>query len=344
MLSNAIKLTIFVIDQLYQNNKEKKVDNDNNMVNKTPKVLITDAVHLLLMEGLEKAGYSCDYMPSISLEEVRAIIDQYIGIIINSKITVDRMFLDKAVQLQFIGRLGSGLEIIDLEYAHQKNVAVHRAPDGNCDAVAEHALGMLLALANNLKRSDIQVRQSNWQREQNRGWELMGKTVGVIGFGYTGNAFAQRLSGFNVHVLAYDKYKEAYATEMPHVTETTMDQIWEEADIVSLHLPSTPETKGLANQAYWSKFKKDIVLINTSRGNIIPTKALIEALDTGKIKGACLDVFENEKPATYSNEQGLLFDDLFQRDNVLLSPHVAGWTIESKERLAKLLLDRIMKR
>lgn len=307
------------------------------------KVLITDGVHSLLIEGLTAAGYYCDYKPSISLEDVRAIIQEYQGIIINSKITVDRSFLDKATQLKFIGRLGSGLEIIDLEYAKTKEVAVHRAPDGNCDAVAEHAMGMLLSFAINLRRSDQQVRHNNWQREQNRGWELMGKTVGIIGFGYTGIALAKRLMGFGVRVLVYDKYKSNYAKEMPHVIETNMEQIQEESDVLSFHLPSTPETKGMVGADYWKKFKKPLVLINTSRGNIINTKALLEALDSGQIIGACLDVFENEKPITYTKNENLLFQDLFARENVLVTPHIAGWTVESKERLAELLLDRIMK-
>lgn len=307
------------------------------------KVLITDGVHNLLIEGLTAAGYCCDYMPSISLEEVHTIIHQYEGVIINSKITVDRSFLDKATQLKFIGRLGSGLEIIDLNYAKSKQVAVHRAPDGNCDAVAEHAMGMLLSLAINLRRSDQQVRQNNWQREQNRGWELMGKTVGIIGFGYTGMALAKRLTGFGVRVLVYDKYKSNYAKELPHVVETDMEQIQNEADVLSLHLPSTLETKGLVDQDYWRHFKKPLVLINTSRGNIVDTKDLLDALDSGQVIGACLDVFENEKPITYSQKENLLFQDLFARENVLVTPHIAGWTVESKERLAELLLDRIMK-
>lgn len=307
------------------------------------RVLITDNVHQLLIEGLTAGGYSCDYMPSISLEDVRAIIHDYQGIIINSKITVDRSFLDKATQLRFIGRLGSGLEIIDLEYAKIKKVAVHRAPDGNCDAVAEHAMGMLLSFAINLRRSDQQVRQKNWQREQNRGWELMGKTVGIIGFGYTGMALAKRLIGFGVRVLVYDKYKSNYAKEMPHVIETDMEQIQNEADVLSLHLPSTSETKGLVDDDYWGKFKKPLVLVNTSRGNIVNTQALLDALDSGQVIGACLDVFENEKPNTYTKKEHLLFQDLFARENVLVTPHIAGWTVESKERLADLLLDRIMK-
>jgi len=312
------------------------------MIEEQPKVLITDGVHDLLIDGLHQAGYLCDYMPSISLEDVHTIIHQYEGIVINSKITVDRSFLDKATRLKFIGRLGSGLEIIDLDYAKEKQVAVHRAPDGNCDAVAEHAMGMLLAFAINLRQGDREVRHKDWNREENRGWELMGKTVAIIGFGYTGRALAQRLAGFGVRVLAYDKYKVDYAVDMPHVIETDMEQIYQEADVLSLHLPSTPETKGLVDRKYWAAFQKKLVLVNTSRGNIVSTSGLLEVLDSGKVQGACLDVFENEKPATYTEEQERLYKDLFCRNNVLLTPHVAGWTVESKKRLSKLLLERML--
>lgn len=307
-------------------------------------VLITDAVHPLLIEGLEAAGFSCDYHPKIDLESVRAMIHQYVGVVINSKIIVDRTFLELASQLKFIARLGSGLEIIDLVAAAERGVAVHRAADGNCDAVAEHAVGMLLAMAINLRQADSEVRQLNWQREANRGWELMGKKVGILGFGYTGTAFAKRLAGFGVQVLAYDKYKTTYAEDMGHVHKTDLETIFEEADVLSLHLPATPETKAWVDAAFLARFKKSIVLVNTSRGNIVATKDLVDALENGQVKGACLDVFENEKPATYSAAQEEVFRKLFALDNVLLTPHIAGWTTESKERLAKLLLNRIMER
>jgi D-3-phosphoglycerate dehydrogenase len=311
------------------------------MIIEKPKVLITDSVHDLLIEGLSLDGYCCDYMPFISLKDVLAIIHQYEGIVINSKITVDRLFLDKATKLKFIGRLGSGLEIIDLNYARAKDIVVLRSPDGNCDAVAEHAMGMLLALAINLKKSDAELRNKIWQREKNRGWEVMNKTIGIVGFGYTGSALAKRLEGFGVTVLAYDKYKNNYVSDFPYVTETNMEQIYRKADILSLHLPCTEETKGLADLKFFEKFAKPIVLINTSRGDIVPTIDLLDALDSGLVSGACMDVFENEKPQTYTEQQELYYKDLFSRHNVLLTPHVAGWTIESKERLAKLLLDRI---
>ncbi len=312
------------------------------MIKEKPKVLITDNVHDVLINGLSDAGYYCDYQPGISLEEVHRIIHQFQGVVINSKIIVDKSLLEKAYNLRFVARLGSGLEIVDLDFCKKLNVHVLRSPDGNCDAVAEHALGMILALFINLKNADAQVRQKIWQRELNRGWELKGKTIGIIGFGYTGRAFAERLAGFDVKVLAYDKYIKGYAEDFSYVVESDMNEIFENVDVLSLHLPSTTETKGLADSKFWSLFKKQIVLINTSRGNIVPLSDLLLALNSGKIKGACLDVFENEKPSTFNVNQDLLFNDLYQRDNVLLTPHIAGWTNESKLRLAKLLLDRIM--
>lgn len=306
------------------------------------KILITDGVHPTLIEGFVALGFHYDYHPKITLDKVKAIIQDYDGIIINSKIIVDKDFLDKAVRLKFIGRLGSGMEIINQPYARQKGVAVFSAPEGNCNAVAEHALGMLLAFANNFRKGDKEVRQMIWEREANRGFEIMGKTVGIIGFGHTGSQFAKKLSGMGVNVLAYDKYKpKGYALDYGFVTETTPEQIFEKADIVSLHLPLNPETKHLANYDWMSKFKKPIVLINTSRGNVIPTTDLIRGLEAGMIRGACLDVFENEKPHTFSEAEKAVFNRLYEFENVILTPHVAGWTIQSLERLATVLLTKI---
>jgi len=312
------------------------------MTSVKPAVLITDNVHELLISGLEAAGYQCHYLPDIDPLVVPEKIRDYTGIVINSKITVDKVFLQNAPNLRFIARLGSGLEIIDLDAARERKVLVHRSPDGNCDAVAEHALGMLLALANNLCIANAEVRKKIWRREELRGWELMGKTVGIMGFGFTGAAFAKRLSGFDVSVLAYDKYRNDFAGNFSHVTAASMEQIFEEADVLSIHLPLTAETSGMIDEAFLDKFKKPIVLVNTARGEIVHTKVIINALDSGKLLGACLDVFENEKPKTYSAEQEILFANLFERPNVLLSPHIAGWTQESKRRLSQLLLQRII--
>ncbi len=306
------------------------------------KILITDAVHPTLLDGLDEAGYFCEYLPEVDPQKVPDMMNDYVGIVINSKIKVDKLFLSKSPNLKFIARLGSGLEIIDLDAAREQGVLVHRSPDGNCDAVAEHALGMLLALSNNLCFANAEVKQKLWRREALRGWELMGKTVAIIGFGFTGKAFAKRLSGFNVEILVYDKYLNNVSKFVPYVIEADMNEVFEKADIVSLHLPLTSETKGLFSESYINRFKKPIVLINTARGEIVKTDALINGLNKEKITGACLDVFENEKPENYTFEQEKLFEDLFERKNIILSPHIAGWTFESKERLSKLLLERIL--
>ena len=249
--------------------------------------------------------------------------------------------LDKAVQLKFIGRLGSGMEIIDQAYTKVKGVGVFSAPEGNCNAVAEQALGMLLALLNNLKRADTQVRQKIWDRTGNRGYELMGQTVGIIGFGHTGSQFAKKLSGMGVEILAYDKYKTNYAEGFVNVRETTMEAIFQKATIVSFHLPLTAEIHHLVNKNFIDRFRHKTIIINTSRGKVIETGALIDALESGQVRGACLDVFENEKPYTFTKTEQTLYQRLYQLDNVILTPHIAGWTFESKERLAMVLLKKI---
>ncbi|MFK7806222.1 MAG: NAD(P)-dependent oxidoreductase [Saprospiraceae bacterium] len=306
------------------------------------KVLITDDVHPLLTEGLTDAGYVCDFRPKIKLEEVRAIAGDYVGMIINSKILMDKQMLDKATQLKFVGRLGSGMEIINQPYAAQKGVAVYNAPDGNCNAVGEQALGMLLALANNLLRADAEVRRKEWNREANRGFELQGKKVGIIGFGYTGRSFAQKLAGMEVEILAYDKYKEHYADEYRYVEEVDLETLIEKSDIISFHLPLTPETHHYANAEFIKSCKSGVIFINTSRGHVIPTGLLVEALESGKVRGACLDVFENEKPQTFTKGENTLFERLYQFPQVVLTPHIAGWTVESKKRLAEILLRKIL--
>ena len=306
-------------------------------------VLVTDKVHPLLLQGFEKAGFEIDYRPKVSLEVVREIVQDYEGMIINSKILVDKYMLDKAVKLKFIGRLGSGMEIVDQEYAKEKGVFVASAPEGNRNAVGEHAIGMLLALANKFRKGDAEVRRKHWDREANRGFEIMGLTVGIIGFGHTGNSFAKKLAGFGVKVLAYDKYKTYFAEGSNYIRIATMEELFNESDILSLHLPLTDETHHLFDDDFLEKFKKDIILINTSRGKVVKTTALINGLKSGKIKGACLDVFENEKPHLFSDDEHVMYDELYSFDNVILTPHVAGWTVESLERLARIVLEKILK-
>jgi len=307
------------------------------------KVLITDGVHPVLKESLEAAGYVCDYQPSIKLDQVHEIVNDYVGMIINSKIKVDRRMLDNAGQLRIIGRLGSGMEIIDLEYAAQKGVAVFGAPEGNCNAVGEHALGMLLALANNLLRADREVRKKVWRREANRGFELMGKTIGIIGFGHTGTSFARKLAGMDVKVLAYDKYKEQYADSFRYVQEVDLDVLKRESDVISFHLPLSEETHHLVDEQFIEACKDGVILINTSRGQVIKTDALLTNLNNKKVSGACLDVYENEKPETFSREEDQRYALLYEMDQVVLSPHIAGWTRESKQLLAEVLLKKILK-
>jgi len=305
------------------------------------KVLVTDGVHPLLLEGLERLGFQCDYFPKISLERVRGMVSDYDGMIINSKITVDKAMLDSAPKLRFVGRLGSGMEIIDLEYAAQKGVKIHGAPEGNRNAVAEHALGMLLALANKFLKADREVRNKNWQREQNRGFEIMGKTIGIIGFGHTGSQFAKKIEGMGMEVLAFDKYKTNYTKDFPWVEQTNLKSIQSKADFISLHLPYTPETYHLVDSDFLEKCKEGTIIINTSRGSIIKTEDLLNALQSGKVGGACLDVFENEKPNTFSEKEHEMYSKLYEFENVILTPHVAGWTVESKKRLAEVLLEKI---
>ncbi|MFM2269503.1 MAG: D-isomer specific 2-hydroxyacid dehydrogenase NAD-binding protein [Bacteroidota bacterium] len=333
------------------------------MNNLEKKVLITDDVHPLLIAGLEANGFHCDYEPNITDTIVRQKINIYNGLIINSKINVDAAMLDAAAQLEFVARIGAGMEIVDLAHARARGVAVVSAPEGNRNAVAEHALGMLLALANQLPIADAEVRQKIWKREARRGFELAGKTVGIVGFGHTGSAFALRLAGLDVKILAYDKYRnvadaaklwQTDATEEPQyfwkhnalsfdfVQQVSLETLQQEADIISFHLPLNAETKYFCDEIFLKNCKKKVVIINTSRGNVVETAALLAALTAEKVRFAALDVFENEKVGTFSAAENLLYDDLYRRPNVLLSPHVAGWTTESKARLASVLLKKIL--
>lgn len=287
-------------------------------------------------------GYACDFKPDITPDETLQTIHEYEGLIINSKILVNQAFLDKALSLRFVGRLGSGMEIVDRQYAAQKGVAIISSPEGNRNAVAEQALGMLLALSNNLMVADQEVRAKIWEREKNRGWELMGKTIGIIGFGHTGKSFTRKLQGMDMQILIFDKYLPVgYTSDTPFAKETTLEDIQQQADIISLHLPLTQETKHLVDANFIGRCKSGFVLINTSRGACIKTKDVVEALESGKIGGACLDVFENEKPATFTPDENRMYEQLYAMKNVVVSPHIAGWTHDSKLRMAKVLLQKL---
>jgi D-3-phosphoglycerate dehydrogenase len=303
------------------------------------KILIIDDMHLSIIPMLEQEGHEVHYRPDINRQEILAIIENYEGILIRSKTPMDRPLLEKASRLKFIGRAGAGLEKIDLEYLAKRNIQLFHAAEGNRDAVGEQAIGMLLALFNHSIRSDQQVRKGIWKREENRGEELGGKTVGIIGFGNMGSAFAEKIRGFGVKVLAYDKYKSGFGDDF--VSEASFERIQQEADIVSLHVPLTPETKNWLTIDVLRGFRKPIYLMNTARGEIISFDTLNQALDEGVLRGAVLDVLENEKFETFSPEQKRSFERLSARENIIFSPHIAGWTHQSYRRINEVLVEKI---
>jgi D-3-phosphoglycerate dehydrogenase / 2-oxoglutarate reductase len=306
------------------------------------KILFIDQTHPCLQKELEEMGFVCDYFPEKGKEDIEKIIHQYTGVIVRSKITLDKKILEKATKLHFIGRVGAGMESIEVEYATSKNIVCMNSPEGNRDALAEHTLGILLMLLNKLNIADKQIRQGIRLREENRGIEIKGKTIGIIGYGNMGGAFAQRLKGFQANVISYDKYKFNYSDEF--VKETTWDEIFETADIVSFHVPLTSETNYLFDQSLIDKFKKHIYLINTSRGKVVNTDDLVKGLKKGKILGAALDVIEYEDTSFEKLDESVLpeaYQFLLQAENVVMTPHIAGWSVESKYKLAKVLADKI---
>ena len=311
-----------------------------NSVSAQSAILITVELHPLLQQGLEAHGYAVHYRPCISAAEVLEIIEHYTGLIINSKVYAGKELLAKATQLKFVARAGSGLEVIDLEEAKKKGVAIINSPEGNRNAVAEQALGMLLSIMNNLPRAYEQIKNSEWVREPNRGNELSGKTIGLLAYGNTAQAFAKLLSGFEVKVLAYDKYLKNFSSGF--VKEATLTEIFGQADVLSIHLPLTNETEWLVDYQFLSSFKKPVWLVNTSRGKVLKTTGLLRALHEGKVTAAALDVLENEKLASFTEAEKQTFNALIEDNRILLSPHIAGWTHESKQKIAEVLLQKIL--
>jgi len=305
------------------------------------KILHLDTNHPLLIEQLNGLGFINDEDYTSSKNEIESKISNYNGIIIRSRFSIDKHFLDEASNLKFIGRVGAGLENIDCDHALNKGIELIAAPEGNRNAVGEHALGMLLSLFNKLNKADSEVRRGKWQREANRGVELDGKTVGIIGYGNMGKAFVKKLQGFDVEVLCYDIKANV---EDKHCKQVSLEELQEKADVVSLHTPQTPLTMGMINSSFIGQFYKPFWFLNTARGKSVVTKDLVEALKSGKILGAGLDVLEYEKSSfetLFSSEFPDAFQYLIQAENVLLTPHIAGWTIESKERLAQVIVDKI---
>ena len=305
----------------------------------TKKVLIIDEMHLSILPLLEAKGWEVDYMPEIKRPEILEIIEGYTGLIIRSKTPIDKELISKAPKLRFIARAGAGLDQIDLQELEDKGVKLFHAAEGNRDAVGEHAIAGLLALFNNITKADGEVRKGIWRREANRGEELQGKTVGIMGFGNMGSAFAKKLQGFDVRIMAYDKYKQGFGKE--GVEEVDFETLSQSVDVLSLHVPLTEETRGFFTLDLLRTFKKPFYLINTARGEIISFDTLNRALDEGLIKGAVLDVLENEKFNTFSPAQKETFEQLSKRENVLFSPHIAGWTFQSYEKINQVLVKKI---
>ncbi len=288
---------------------------------------------------LEEQGFICESFSNFSRDEYKKIVLGYVGIVIRSKVKLDADFLQHCHNLRFIARVGAGMENIDVAYAEKRNIICLNAPEGNKDAVGEQALGMILALFNRIIVSDREVREGKWIREGNRGIELGNKTVGIIGYGNTGSAFAKKLAGFGVKVISYDKYKTDYSDN--YVLESTMEKLFDECDIVSLHTPLTDETQDLVNNDFLESFRKNIYIVNTSRGKILNTADLVSALDRGKVIGACLDVIEYEGLSFEDVNIPKEFKELIKNNNVILTPHIAGWTHESNHKMALTIARKI---
>lgn len=312
------------------------------------RILFADSNHPVLYETLIAAGMTCDLFWDKTTEELLELLPSYDGLVIRSRFKLTKEVLDKAHNLKCIGRVGAGMENIDVDHAVAKGISCLCVPEGNRDAVGEHTIGMLLMLLNNLKKADEEVRKGIWLRAENRGVEIKDKTVGIIGFGNMGSALAKKFSGFECKILVYDKYKKNFGTDL--IKECTLQEIYDKADIVSLHLPLTEETTYIADQAFFEAFKRPIYFINTARGKCLKTSDLVNALESGKVKGACLDVLEYEKvtfegiaatdPDSYREPEPLRY--LVNSDKVVLSPHIAGWTHESNFKMSRMIAVKMV--
>ena len=306
------------------------------------RILFLDTVHDHLASHLTRMDHECIDGCKLTREELLPQIADYDGIVIRSRIKLDKELLDAAKNLRFIARAGAGMENIDVEHAKMLGVQCFNAPEGNRDAVAEHAIGMLLTLFNHINTADIEVRKGQWLRESNRGVELLGRTVGIIGYGNTGQAFTKRLAGFGVLMYAHDKYEKGFSDD--YVIETNLESIFQEAEVVSLHVPLTLETFHMVNDAFFEKLNNPVYLINTSRGAVVDTEALVRAIENGKVLGACLDVLEFEKfnfEQIENEEIPTALQYLIDSPKVILTPHVAGWTQESNAKIAHVLAEKI---
>lgn len=301
------------------------------------KILIVDNLHPAFKEQAKLLGYDVDDRPLISREDTLEIIKEYTGIAVRTKFRIDQEIFDAATNLEFVARAGAGLDNIDEAIAKQKNIQLLNAPEGNMDAVGEHAVGLLLSLMNNFRNADQQIRNGKWDRDGNRGYELKGKTVGIVGYGFMGKSFAKKLKGFEVNVIAYDKYKTGFTDEFAR--EVSMEEIVRQSDVLSLHIPLTKETRQMVNEEYLFHFRKPIFFINTARGEVVNTTALLSALKEGKIIGAGLDVLEAEKFPLLGLQDW--YADIVASENVILTPHVAGWTFDSYRKISEVLAEKL---
>lgn len=301
------------------------------------KILIVDDLHPAFKMQAIAMGYEVDDEPKITREQTLAKIKDYVGIAVRTKFRIDSEIFAAATNLKFVARAGAGLDNIDDKIAFERNIALINAPEGNCDAVGEHATGLLLSLMNNFRRADLEIRNGIWDREGNRGYELKGKKVGIIGYGFMGQSFAKKLAGFEVDVMAYDKYKTGFSDAFAR--EVSMEEIVKHSDVLSLHIPLTAETRQMVDDEYFFHFKKPIFFINTARGEIVNTKAVLNAIDSGKILGAGLDVLQTEKFPALGEQPW--YEELKENDKVILTPHVGGWTFDSYRKISEVLAEKL---